>query len=52
MFGEQLAKTVFVFSTWGLVVLTGIASLVHPSPFSLVWAGFCGYLIYAKVFDK
>ena len=52
MFGEQVAKTIFVFSTWGMIILTGVASLVHPSPFSVLWAGFCGYLIYSKVFDK
>jgi len=52
MFGETTARIIFVFSTWGLVVVTGIASLVHPSPLSLVWAGVCGYLVYAKVFDK
>tara|TARA_R110000822_G_scaffold207972_3_gene343952 strand:+ start:222 stop:380 length:159 start_codon:yes stop_codon:yes gene_type:complete len=52
MFGEATARVIFAFGTWFLIIFTSIASLVHPSPLSLVWAGFCGYLIYVKVFDK
>ena len=52
MYGETVARIIFVCSTWGLIIVTGIASLIHPSIFSLVWAGICGYLVYAKLFDK
>mgnify|MGYP003629780426 FL=1 len=52
MFGETTARVIFAFGTWFLIIFTGMASLVHPSLFSLVWAGFCGYLLYVKVFDK